>query len=308
MKKVFVQLALTIAISPPIFNISAQEILAADKAKKDGVCTTCHNEAKPVLSIYHTRHGASSDVNAPTCQSCHGESENHLKDKKISPDVVFKKGSFKESELKIQNAACLTCHVKDTARAHWDGGAHQVSDVSCTSCHALHSEIDPVREKKTQAAVCYTCHKEQKILINKLSHHPMEEGKMTCTDCHNPHGAVGPKMLKKNTLNETCFTCHAEKRGPFLWEHLPVTENCGNCHNPHGSNIAPLLKTRAPFLCQGCHDGPHNSKTPRGPNSAGTQGGLQTTLPSENNVGRACMNCHVMVHGSNHPAGALLHR
>jgi hypothetical protein len=25
-------------------------------------------------------------------------------------------------------------------------------------------------------------------------------------------------------------------------------------------------------------------------------------------VGRACMNCHVMVHGSNSPAGAYLHR
>ncbi len=43
-------------------------------------------------------------------------------------------------------------------------------------------------------------------------------------------------------MNETCYTCHADKRGPFLWEHQPVNEDCTNCHTPHGSNITPLLK------------------------------------------------------------------
>jgi DmsE family decaheme c-type cytochrome len=286
---------------------ATQTVANPEALKRDAFCTKCHNEVKPVLAIYHTKHGVRGDVNAPSCQGCHGESTNHLADKKVSPDVVFKKGSFTMSDVKTQNTSCLACHGKDTKRTHWDGGAHQSNDVACVSCHNLHNEQDRVRDRKTQPEVCFSCHKDQRVLSHKISHHPMGEGKVTCTDCHNPHGSVGPKMLKKNTLNETCFTCHAEKRGPFLWEHLPVTENCNNCHNPHGSNVAPLLKNRAPFLCQSCHDGPHNSATPRGPNNAGTQGGL-SGLPSENNVGRACMNCHVMVHGSNHPAGALLHR
>ena len=49
---------------------------------------------------------------------------------------------------------------------------------------------------------------------------------MACSDCHNPHGAMADFALVGRTLNDTCFTCHAEKRGPYLWEHAPVSEDC----------------------------------------------------------------------------------
>jgi DmsE family decaheme c-type cytochrome len=185
--------------------------------------------------------------------------------------------------------------------------------MACNDCHKVHVPADKVLNKKTQTEVCYTCHKEQRADSHKISAHPIGDGKVVCSDCHNPHGSAGPKLLKKNTVSETCFTCHAEKRGPFLWEHQPVTESCMNCHTPHGSNISPLLKSRAPFLCQECHDGPHNSKTPYATSVGGIQSGLKGTPtapanPNSNATGRACQNCHSMVHGSNSPAGALLHR
>lgn len=290
--------------------------------KEDAICTRCHDESepKPILSIYQTRHGVKADAHTPTCQSCHGKSEKHLHGDpnvkgRASPDVIFKKGTYTASEAKVQNAACLTCHEKDSKRTHWEGGAHQVGDVACASCHETHTAHDKVRDKKTQTEVCFACHKEQRAQSNKISHHPIGEGKVVCSDCHNPHGSTGPKLLKKNTVTETCFTCHAEKRGPYLFEHQPVTEDCTNCHTPHGSNISPLLKSRPPFMCQECHDGTHASGTPVGPNAAGYQGGLATTnasgvtqYPSKNNVGNACMNCHRQVHGSNSPAGGYLQR
>lgn len=295
---------------------------AAESLNKDALCTKCHDasEIKPVLSIYQTKHGVKGDLRTPTCQSCHGESTDHVKNTggkatRNMPDVVFgakrgSSGAYAPSEAKAQNTACLSCHSKDTKRTHWDGGAHNVNDVACTSCHTLHTAHDNVRDKKTQPQVCFACHKEQRAQSKKISHHAIGEGKVACSDCHNPHGSAGPKLLKKNTVNETCFTCHAEKRGPFLWEHQPVTEDCTTCHTPHGSNITPLLKSRVPFLCSECHDGPHHSKDPAGPSVAGAQGGgtLKTNGVSENYTGRACLNCHSMVHGSNHPAGALLHR
>jgi len=121
--------------------------------------------------------------------------------------------------------------------------------------------------------------------------------------------------LKKNTVTETCYQCHADKRGPFLWEHQPAAEDCTNCHTPHGSNITPLLKSRAPVLCEECHNGPHQSKTAYAGNLGGIQSGLSSATPltapvnpNSGTTGRACMNCHVMVHGSNSPAGAYLHR
>jgi len=111
-------------------------------------------------------------------------------------------------------------------------------------------------------------------------------------------------------VNDTCYTCHAEKRGPFLWEHAPVTDDCTNCHTPHGSNNSPLLKARAPWLCQECHSGDHAKNIYSGANLPGGnvvtingQQGLANQSPPAQLSARACMNCHVLVHGSNHPAG-----
>jgi DmsE family decaheme c-type cytochrome len=305
---------------PNLGEESSKAVVAKAALKKDAVCTGCHDESEtaPILTLYQTKHGVRGDARTPTCQSCHGESDKHVKgDPKVkgraAPDVLFKKGAYAQSGDKERSDQCLTCH-KGEKRTNWDGGQHQNSGLACNSCHQVHKPADKVLGKKTQADVCYTCHKEQRADGNKISHHPIAEGKVVCSDCHNPHGSTGPKLLKKNTVTETCYQCHAEKRGPFLWEHQPVTEDCANCHTPHGSNTSPLLKTRAPMLCDECHDGPHNSQAPYGAGLGGTQT-TRVTQPSANAnnasssaAGRACMNCHVMVHGSNSPTGALLHR
>ena len=181
-------------------------------------------------------------------------------------------------------------------------------------CHNIHATEQKVLNKATQADVCFTCHKEQRAQTRRISTHPLvitgasTTAKMSCSDCHNPHGSTGPTLLIKNTVNETCYTCHAEKRGPFLWEHAPVTDSCVNCHTPHGSNTAPLLRTRPPYLCQECHSGDHGAQVNSGANLAG---GAVTTVNGAQQAGaatpriqvsaRACLNCHVLVHGSNHP-------
>jgi DmsE family decaheme c-type cytochrome len=298
---------------PDLSPAPARAAQAKESLKKDAICTKCHDESEtaPVLALYQTKHGVRGDSRAPNCQSCHGESDKHVKGDpnvkgRAAPDIVFKKGAFPVTDDKERAAQCLTCH-KGGNRTHWDGAQHQNNGVSCNDCHKVHRPADPVLNKKTQTEVCFTCHKEQRADSKKISHHPIGEGKVVCSDCHNPHGSAGPKLLKKNTVTETCYTCHAEKRGPFLWEHQPVTEDCANCHNPHGSNIAPLLKSRAPFLCQECHDGTHGSGTPAGPNVAGRQGGM-SVAPSASYVGNSCLNCHRQIHGSNSPAGGYFQR
>ena len=278
---------------------------ASQAADRDKVCTTCHDASwpKPILSYYQTKMGNRADPRTPGCQTCHGPSAAHLKNAGDAPDVTFTKNS-KNTE-QARNDVCLACHKGDKL-THWEGSQHQAQGLDCASCHTVHAPSDPVLNKRTQPEVCYTCHKTQRAEFNKISHMPLPEGKMACSDCHNPMGSAGPKLLKKNTVNETCYTCHAERRGPFLWEHPPASDNCLNCHTPHGSNIAPLLKSRPPFLCDECHNGPHQSASPVGPNVAGYQGGYTGTNPMYG--ARSCMNCHVMVHGSNSPAGSLLHR
>jgi DmsE family decaheme c-type cytochrome len=120
---------------------------------------------------------------------------------------------------------------------------------------------------------------------------------MDCSSCHAVHGAIADRMLNRPTLNETCFQCHAEKRGPFLYEHAPVREDCAACHTPHGSNHPVLLKTRVPQLCQQCHMAVfHPSEVYTGPDTA-------NGIADIHQLERGCMNCHQEVHGSNHPSG-----
>jgi DmsE family decaheme c-type cytochrome len=306
-------------------TLAAPQVFAASAAnalKEDAVCTRCHDEteSKPVLSIYQTRHSVRADARTPSCQSCHGASEKHLKGDpgqqgRAATDVQFGRGGvYPPSEARRQADTCLACH-KGGARAHWAGSQHEGRDIACADCHKLHLRNDPVLTKATQPEVCFACHKEQRAQIHRVSTHPLAAGQMGCSDCHNPHGTTGDHLLVKRTVNETCYTCHAEKRGPFLWEHGPVTDDCSNCHTPHGSVNPALLKQRAPWLCQDCHSGDHASQLNSGANLAGgaltNVNGNQTLAASPSRAqlnGRNCMNCHVLVHGSNHPAGSKFMR
>ncbi|HEY6821109.1 MAG TPA: DmsE family decaheme c-type cytochrome [Burkholderiales bacterium] len=276
----------------------------------DAKCTRCHDaEDNPqILQIGKTRHGTRADGRTPTCTSCHGESETHVNKpadatERPKPDRTFTKKST--TPIAERNEACMSCHRKDSQRSHWEGSQHQSRDVACSSCHQIHTDHDKVREKLTQPEVCFTCHKEQRTQINRPSRHPIPEGKVVCSDCHNPHGSVGPKLVKRDSVNETCYTCHMEKRGPFVHNHEPVNEDCMNCHNPHGTVAENMLKYRPPFLCQQCHN-PHGAFEPQILGRQAPGNALGATSGGKNaisfSMARGCTNCHTEVHGSNNPS------
>lgn len=264
--------------------------------KGDAKCTRCHEESDSpkVLAIGKTKHGTTADGRTPTCTSCHGESETHI-DKpegaaeRPKPERMFGKNS--STPVDARNQACLTCH-QGGKRIHWAMGPHAREDVACASCHEVHAGHDKVRDKRTQSEVCFTCHKEQRVQIGRTSRHPIKEGKVACSDCHNPHGTAGEKQLVRDNVNDTCYACHMEKRGPFVRTHQPVQENCAICHNPHGSTLPNLLKVRPPFLCQECHE-----PTSHRGNSASLTG----TSTAANLLARGCLNCHTNIHGTNNP-------
>jgi DmsE family decaheme c-type cytochrome len=129
-------------------------------------------------------------------------------------------------------------------------------------------------------------------------------GKLRCSDCHTAHGGEGDRLLRHQTINDTCHSCHADKRGPFLWEHAPVSDNCLNCHTPHGSAHTPLLKARQPWLCQQCHSSNRHPATAY----SGVQLPGIAAAPGPHIPLHSCANCHSRVHGSNHPSGARLLR
>ncbi len=308
----------------PAAALSVQAPAGGDLVLKgDAQCTACHTKddaGGKTVSIGATKHGTQADGRTPTCTSCHGSSQAHAtysgSGTQPAPDMVFDATS--KATAAERSNTCLACHQTEVARMHWKGSPHDVNDVACTSCHQVHAAHDDVRDKRTQATVCFSCHKDQRALANKPSHHPVLEGKMACSDCHNTHGSLGEHLLIKDTTNETCFVCHADKRGPHLWNHQPVTEDCALCHNPHGTNADSLLVTRPPFLCLSCHDpSSHSGNIPglgsnvnTSKNAAGTR--LSASAPRDNlntntapgvTQGLSCMNCHADIHGSNNPVG-----
>jgi DmsE family decaheme c-type cytochrome len=280
-------------------------------------CLSCHDPDSDspgfsTAAIFKTKHAQRGNPHAPfgkgnlQCEACHGPGGRHASgegEKKLTINN-FKSTSF--LTVQQRNETCLGCHT-DQVRNAWHVGAHERNQLACTSCHQIHAEHDAVREKLSQPDVCYTCHKQQRADFEKTSVHPVRFGLMACSACHNPHGSTAQAMLIKSTLNETCYSCHAEKRGPLLWEHAPVTEDCTLCHTPHGSVRNALLIKSPPLLCQQCHSQaghPSVARTPAGLPSVANPGGTGAVYL----VAGSCTNCHTQVHGSNHPSGAKLLR
>lgn len=284
--------AITFAAFAAFSNLASAQAGAALGAD---VCKTCH---APYFETYQaTRHGTKADPRSPAaggeCATCHGDGTAHVKaGGGRGVGGIVNPGS-KTLAAEQKSRICLTCHQGDSRRIHWQASTHASRDVACTSCHQLHAPRDQVRDKLTQPQVCFTCHKEQRVQINKPYRHPVLEGKVGCSDCHNVHGN-NPKQMERGSVVETCYQCHMEKRGPFVHNHQPVTEDCTICHQPHGTTIPGLLKSRPPFLCQDCH-----ASSGHPTQFAGLPTGRTTSNAVLGAVGRGCLNCHTNIHGSN---------
>jgi DmsE family decaheme c-type cytochrome len=263
----------------------------------DETCTTCHEPEGKSLSL--TLHGKAHNTRTPaaqtgrSCETCHGPGQAHVD---ASGDKTKIK-RFTAMSSKDVNATCLTCHASGS-HAQWNGSAHNARDLSCITCHSVHSAKSDHAQLKTASAMetCVTCHRQEATKMLKAGHMPVREGKMDCMSCHNPHGSTNVRMLKTgNSIPESCVGCHTEKRGPYLWEHAPVTQNCATCHDPHGSNNDSMLVAKAPMICQRCHISTRHPPT--------IYDGSQLAAKSNRLVGRSCVNCHSQIHGSNSPAG-----
>lgn len=260
------------------------------------ICKGCHEDRYTTyaISIHANKGIPGTPANQEGCESCHGPGAAHVEKSGEKGVGIFIFGKRIE-EARLKSAKCLACHEEFRELAFWDLGKHKAAGVSCDNCHTIHSGTRK-NLKAPQPDLCNICHRPIRAQENKQSHHPIREGKIKCTDCHDQHGGLGPKMIKANEVNELCYKCHAEKRGPFMWEHPPVEENCLNCHTPHGSNISKLLVSRPPLLCQSCHD------STRHPGTIYTRfETFQGPSPSNKMFARACLNCHSNIHGSNAP-------
>ena len=295
-------------------------VTAANAADYVGseACKDCHEEQFKAFS--HTSHGELAKAvtwkdKVTGCESCHGPGKAHIAEGDPSKMISFKNKSSKEI-----SETCLTCHAGREERNNFRRGEHWRNDIGCTDCHSPHS-LSNSRQvadsitfvgranaekpnfattsllKTNEPQLCLGCHSEVKPDFNKSFHHKVLEGAMKCSDCHNPHGGFELKQTRLATGTDApCLKCHADKQGPFTYEHAPVkNEGCVACHTPHGSSNPRLLKYSAVNqLCLTCHSVAHPAT---GDESIGAQP-TQGPAHNQNAQYANCTNCHVKIHGS----------
>ena len=168
----------------------------------------------------------------------------------------------------VGSESCAECH--DNINKHFHGATHarlmaegpNAINIGCETCHgagSVHAETGGARHTiinpNKSPEVCFTCHLDMKGRFNLPHSHPVMEGHVSCTDCHDPHrgNAIKGGGTALTAEVDTCTKCHIAQRGPFVFEHEAVREGCTTCHNPHGSVNEKLLTERNQNICLKCH-------------------------------------------------------
>ena len=301
---------------PPKTAVNSGDYLGSD------ACMACHEDQfKSFSKTAHSRiqkaHWKSESVG---CESCHGPGKAHVDGGGDKTKIK----TFEGETAKQISDTCLACHAGREEHNNFRRGEHWRNDIGCTDCHQPHSStrgevaptsngasslqaigpvaahastFAPVRMlKRHEVQLCMQCHNETKSQFTRPFRHRVLEGAMKCSDCHNPHGGFELKQARLATgADAACFKCHADKQGPFVFEHAPLkVEGCTACHDPHGSTNPKLLKrSNVAQLCIECHS---NIGVVAGEEPSGA---AQVPHDLSNTRYRNCTICHMKIHGSN---------
>lgn len=232
------------------------------------------------------------------CEACHGPGSKHAES--MDPKDIIQPAKIAPARA---DKVCLSCHANQKTQVGRVFGSHARNEVACVACHTIHTkpkgEISFLgRENTSINQQCAKCHTSVWAQFQRPHHHKLPEGAMNCTNCHNPHGSPFGMMARTVHGDEqSCVGCHADKRGPFVYEHAVVrTEGCTACHEPHGSaNPRMLTRAQVQYVCLECHS---NLLSPNPQN--GTIGGVPPAFHDLRSPRfRNCTDCHQKIHGSN---------
>ena len=265
--------------------LPATAAIAQDSADASEDCAACHEE---VVAAFKTTIHAVSARGGPSCITCHTNGYRHMEEGGDVSLIAVPKGADGEQ-------LCLHCH-KDTRTMFSVRSAHSDTAVACVDCHSIHGAAPEAQAKmlaKPTVELCATCHPAAANSFRRPFGHELDRAGLDCASCHNPHAGAGKDSLVVDRSGEgPCVSCHAEKRGPFVFPHVSnVVGDCMSCHQPHGSsNPNALTRSQVYQLCLECHS----------PIEGGTLG---SQPPSFHDLlsprYRNCTTCHVAIHGSN---------
>lgn len=177
----------------------AQSARGLPEAKFTGggpdACLRCHGGPRMTL-IADTPHGQADNSNAPygqeSCESCHGPGSFHVSSARGGEGFPLL-NNFRHVGRPVEGqfGTCLGCHAKtsgDKLGIGWVGSIHEVSGMSCSSCHQIHVAENPLGDVTQQQNLCAGCHGSNNSKHEGFKDSGIRLEKLMCSKCHRPHG------------------------------------------------------------------------------------------------------------------------
>ncbi len=276
------------------------QVTESNSQVTETLCRACHRDQFEAVTsnphvvldseVWRDRTGR-----APGCLNCHRDANEHISAGGGRGNVF----AFSDEPPAEQSAVCLDCHR--ASHSEFDRSAHARAGLTCSSCHAQHGageqallrEIPDAVEQQgrigASSRLCVDCHSETLAAFELNERHRLIEGALECTSCHDPHAAA-TRTLLGGFKQDACLECHADKGGPFVFEHpASRVDGCTACHSPHGSQNRHLLTHQnVAEQCYSCHAGVPQFHF-----------GFNPAAPARFGLDTQCTNCHSTIHGSN---------
>lgn len=206
-------------------------------------CLACHAKDIPRAAIRRSSHTLADVV----CSNCHSIHQSPV------PQFLL---------AKRQDELCYQCHAGVRAQFSLPS-KHRVNEgaMKCTDCHNPHGAQAPtwrmgLRPRMAGVALaneepCLKCHTGKRGPF-AFEHPAVREG--GCETCHQPHGSMNPRLLRRPVMFTICLECHTSagdfgRQGDGVRMQSgshnmadPRYQNCTTCHvRIHGSNSSPLF-------------------------------------------------------------------